>query len=524
MANYMLFYPAWKSYGWTITPTVDTVLNSFTVTLSYVAEQASYDMGDGTRATLKPYKGGRIRAGVWTSDSIYINSDRYTDTEDLPPKLSSNSIALKDSATIYTGYVADKEYRQQTFNFPSVRLLAGRQYYIGVFDANSKAGKVTQNGHLLVQYTMPRIDDALNLYDICNTASRFTPSRTADGSTRRYSNIVVGVQSTPKVSLSILSVSNDGDGSFANIRITSDIALNSSQKWAVYYREKGTVRWSKYYLGLAQNTDFSATVPFPDYREYEILAKLSSATTEGEIAQTNMEIADTRRPVISIDRIAYGTVRGDYFDIVPVISTNFADDVLLRVQYSFDDNDYIDWVGAYPSTIYGESIVQKKPYGNIYFRAVSPKGIYSYSVFSYYNSIVPKIYSSETANVGATSISVRTEINSSVNCVLALVCGSRTSVDSSPTSSTEQTIDNLIAGREYLTQVILQNKENGAQAIYKIGNITTNALAWYNVTPYIRTKTKSGTETYWADYTPYVYRGEKWQKIDLQVALSPNDI
>ena len=159
------YFANWKAYAFAYTPSVDTVINDFTITLSYVKTTGSYYIGLPNKQydTLYAGKNRTIKGAIWSSTNIYASNSIVA--------YSTNVVNLSKDCTNYTGYDKNKEYKSNTFTFNSVLLEAGETYYIGVYDIDSAAGKLYDNNKSTVMIAVDSgSTEAQQLYDCVNTA------------------------------------------------------------------------------------------------------------------------------------------------------------------------------------------------------------------------------------------------------------------------------------------------------------------------------------------------------------------
>ena len=76
------YFANWKSYAFAYTPSVDTVINDFTITLSYVKTTGSYYIGlpDKQYDTLYAGANRAIRGAIWSSTNIYASNSKVAES------------------------------------------------------------------------------------------------------------------------------------------------------------------------------------------------------------------------------------------------------------------------------------------------------------------------------------------------------------------------------------------------------------------------------------------------------------
>lgn len=500
------YFANWKSYAFAYTPSVDTVINDFTITLSYVKTTGSYYIGLPNKQYDTLYAGAdrEIWGAIWSSTNIYADSKVAT---------SNNKVILSEKSkdcTNYTGYDKDKTYNKSTFTFNSVLLKAGETYYIGVYDINSAAGKLYDNNKSTVMIAVDSgSTEAQQLYDCVNTASELSPS-TSGGSPLK-ANVSFGVTSKPKLNIEFINFIDNRKSLTARFNLSSSFAISDEYKLYIGYRLQTSSTWTYILVGKYADIGNVKTVEL-GYSIYDV--KLFAAKSIGSIplAESSIITVNGKKPTVHISTFSYNT--GVTEQRLPLLVSFNGDAVVgnsLEYSYKYQGDTSYTSLGVFNTGRTAQMTISPTfDWGYIYFSVKNSVGVYSDAISQYFDCVNAKISNAHIVegSITISSADISFSTSHSPATTVSVECGSFSSTTKSKSDVQLLPITGLADGTNYSVYISVTNNINGSNQRALVATFTTLAAVWKELLPIIY------TEGHWVNVTPYIYSEEMGKFIE----------
>ena len=489
-----VYYANWKAYAVAYTPSVDTVINNFTVTLSYVKYNGQYNIGNNQTAQM--YAGDRtIRGAIWSSTNIYASDPEV-------PK-SNNTVTLSKDCTNYTGYDDSKEYNKSTFTFKPVLLTAGKPYYIGVYDINGKAGTFCGSGTVLIGSKSD--SGGLQLYDCVSEASALSKSRNFKV------DISLGVTSKPKLNIEFINFIDNRKSLTARFNLSSSFAISDEYKLYIGYRLQTSSTWHYILVGKYADIGNVKTVEL-GYSIYDV--KLFAAKRMGSIplAESSIITVNGKKPSVHISTFSYNT--GVTERRLPLLVSFNGDAVVgnsLEYSYKYPDDTSYTSLGVFNTGRTAQMTISPAfDWGYIYFSVKNSVGVYSDDISQYFDCVNARISNAHIVegSITISSADISFVTSHSPATTVSVECGSFSSTTKSKSTTQVLPITGLADGTNYSVYVSVVNNINGSNQRALVTTFTTLAAVWKELLPIIY------TGGHWINVTPYVYSEEMGKFIE----------
>lgn len=496
------YFANWKSYAFAYTPSVDTVINDFTITLSYVKTTKSYYIGlpDKQYDTLYAGANRTIRGAIWSSTNIYASNSKVAE--------SVNDVDLFNDCTNYTGYDKDKTYNSSKFRFNSVLLKAGVTYYIGAYDINSRAGKIYNQGTVMIA-SDSESTEARQLYDCVNTASALTPS-TGGGSPLK-ANVSFNVTSKPKLSIEFINFIDNRKSLTARFNLSSSFAISDEYKLYIGYRLQTSSTWTYILVGKYADIGNVKTVEL-GYSIYDV--KLFAAESIGSIplAESSIITVNGRKPSVRISTFSYNTgVTGQRLPLLVSFNGDAVVGNSLEYSYKYPDDPSYTSLGVFNTGRTAQMTISPTfDWGYIYFSVKNSIGVYSDDISQYFDCVNAKISNAHIieGSITISSADISFVTSHSPATTVSVECGSFSSTAKSKSDVQLLPITGLADGTDYSVYISVTNNINGSNQRALVATFTTLAAVWKELLPIIY------TEGHWINVTPYVYSEEMGKFIE----------
>lgn len=505
------YFANWKSYAFAYTPNVDTVVNDFTITMSYVKTTKSYYIGLPNKQYDTLYAGANrtIKGVIWSNSNIYSSSSKVAE--------SSNTIDLFSDCTNYTGYDASATYKSNKFRFNSVLLKAGVTYYIGVYDTNSKAGKLYNKGTVMIAVDSGS-SEAQQLYDCVNTASKL--SRSTSGGSPLSGNVTFGVDSKPNLNITFINFVDDRKSLTARFNISSSFALSDEYDFIIGYKLKSSPAWSYANVGKYATIDEVKTV-LMGYSLYDV--KLSAVRSADNVilAESTVIVVNGTKPSVSVSTFSYNTsVTGSRLPILVSFNGNAVVGNTLEYSYRFGDSVTYKSLGTYNSGRTVQMTISPEfDWGYVHFCVKNSVGVYSDDISQYFDCVNARIYNASLVDnsISISSADVSISTSYSPATVVDIYCGSFSSTAKSSTTAQAVVINGLIDDALYSAIITVRNTINGSNQSVTL-NFSTLSAVWQELLPLIY------SEEHWINVTPYIYSAsaDKFIECKPQMAINKN--
>lgn len=515
------YFADWKAYAFAYTPSVDTVINDFTITLSYVKTTGSYYIGLPNKKsdTLYAGKNRTIQGAIWrgikdTNGSsivsfIYENSSKVKD--------STNVVDLSKDCTNYTGYDASKEYNKSTFTFNSVLLKAGETYYIGVYDIKSEAGKVYNQGTVMIAVDSGSTE-AQQLYDCVNTASGLSRSR--NGSTPLKANVSFNVTSKPKLNIEFLNFIDNRKSLTARFNLSSSSAIPNDYNLYIYYRSDGSSRWNYTFVGKYANIGNVKTVDDLEYSKYDVKFFAAKSMFGTPLAESDFITVDGTKPSVSVSTFSYNTgVTGRTLPMLVSFNGNSVVGNSLEYLYKYPDDTSYTSLGMFNTGRTKQMTISPTfDWGYIYFSVKNSVGVYSDDISQYFDCVNARISNAHIVegSITISSADISFATSHSPATTVSVECGSFSSTTKSKSTAQVLPITGLADGTNYSVYISVTNNINGSSQRALVAKFTTLAAVWKELLPIIY------TGGHWTNVTIYIYSEEAGKFIECKprIALS----
>ena len=494
------YFANWKAYAFAYTPSVDTVINDFTITLSYVKTTGSYYIGLPNKQYDTLYAGAdrEIWGAIWSSTNIYADSKVAT---------SNNKVILSEKSkdcTNYTGYDKDKTYKSSTFTFNSVLLEAGETYYIGVYDIDSAAGKLYDNNKSTVMIAVDSgSTEAQQLYDCVNTASGLSRSR--NGSTPLKANVSFNVTSKPKLNIEFLNFIDNRKSLTARFNLSSSFAISNDYNLYIYYRSDGSSAWESDDVGKYANIGNVKTIKL-NYSQYDVKLIAISAIDGTMLAESDIITVDGRKPSVHISTFSYNTgVTGQRLPLLVSFNGDAVVGNSLEYSYKYPDDTSYTSLGMFNTGRTSQMTISPTfDWGYIYFSVKNSVGVYSDDISQYIDCVNAKISNAHIVegSITISSADISFVTSHSPATVVSVECGSFSFTTKSKPDVQLLPITGLADGTNYSVYISVTNNINGSNQRVLVAKFTTLAAVWRELLPIIY------TEGHWVNVTPYVYSEE----------------
>lgn len=514
------YFANWKAYAFAYTPSVDTVINDFTITLSYVKTTGSYYIGLPNKKsdTLYAGKNRTIKGAIWrgikdTKGSsivsfIYENSSIVT--------YSTNVVNLSKDCTNYTGYDKDKEYKSNTFRFNSVLLEAGETYYIGVYDIDSKAGKIYNQGTVMIAVDSGSTE-AQQLYDCINTASGL--SRSTNGSSPLKANVSFNVTTKPKLNIEFINFIDNRKSLTARFNLSSSFAISNDYNLYIYYRSDGSSQWHYTTVGKYADIGNVKTVKL-NYSQYDVKLIAISEIDGTTLAESDIITVDGRKPSVRISTFSYNT--GVTERTLPLLVSFNGDSVVgnsLEYSYKYPDDTSYTSLGMFNTGRTAQMTISPTfDWGYIYFSVKNSVGVYSDDISQYFDCVNARISNAHIVegSITISSADISFATSHSPATTVSVECGSFSSTTKSKSTTQVLPITGLADGTDYSVYISVTNNINGSSQRALVAKFTTLAAVWKELLPIIY------TGGHWTNVTIYIYSEEAGKFIECKpyVAVS----
>ena len=496
------YFANWKAYAFAYTPSVDTVINDFTITLSYAKTTGSYYIGLPNKQYDTLYAGANraIRGAIWSSTNIYASNSKVAE--------SVNDVDLFNDCTNYTGYEESKTYNSSKFRFNSVLLKAGVTYYIGVYDINSKAGKIYNQGTVMIASDSGSAE-AQQLYDCVNTASELSPS-TSGGSSSR-ANVSFNVTSKPKLNIEFINFIDNRKSLTARFNLSSSFAISDEYKLYIGYRLQTSSTWTYILVGKYADIGNVKTVEL-GYSIYDV--KLFAAKRMGSIplAESSIITVNGKKPSVHISTFSYNTgVTGQRLPLLVSFNGDAVVGNSLEYSYKYPDDTSYTSLGVFNTGRTAQMTISPAfDWGYIYFSVKNSVGVYSDDISQYFDCVNAKISNAHIVegSITISSADISFVTSHSPATVVSVDCGSFSSTTKSKSTTQVLPITGLADGTNYSVYVSVVNNINGSNQRALVTTFTTLAAVWKELLPIIY------TGGHWINVTPYVYSEEMGKFIE----------
>lgn len=505
------YFANWKSYAFAYTPSVDTVINDFTITLSYVKTTKSYYIGLPNKQYDTLYAGANrtIRGAIWSSTNIYASSSKVAE--------SVNDVDLFNNCTNYTGYDASATYNSSKFRFDSVLLKAGVTYYIGVYDINSKADKLYNQSTIMIAVDSGSTETQ-QLYDCINTASKLT--RSTSGGNSLMANVSFGVSSKPKLNIDFINFVDNRKSLTARFNLSSSFAISDDYDLVIGYRLQLSSAWKYVNVGKYKDIDNVKTVEM-GYSLYAVKLIAVSVIDDTTLAESSIIAVNGTKPSVSVSMFSYNTGVTEHrlpllvsFNGVAVVGDS------LEYSYKFESDTSYTSLGTYAvGKTTQMTISPALDWGYIYFSVKNSIGVYSDDISQYFDCVNAKISNAhivkDSITISSADISVATSYSPAI--VVSIECGSFSSTTKSKSTIQILPITGLVDGTDYSVYVSVRNTINNSNRRTLVKLTTLNAV-WKELLPLIY------TGGHWINVTPYIYSEEAREFIECKpyMAISKN--
>ena len=496
------YFANWKAYAVAYTPSVDTVINNFTVTLSYVKYNGQYNIGNNQTAQM--YAGDRtIRGAIWSSTNIYASDPEV-------PK-SNNTVTLSKDCTNYTGYDDSKDYNKSTFTFNSVLLTAGKPYYIGVYDINGKAGTFCGSGTVLIGSKSD--SGGLQLYDCVSEASALSKSRNFKV------DISLGVTAKPKLNIEFINFIDNRKSLTARFNLSSSSAIPNDYILYIGYRSttpehnssQASSMWTYAPVGRYASIGEVKTVEL-DYSKYDVKFFAAKSVVGIPLAESDIITVDGRKPSVRISTFSYNTgVTGRSLPLLVSFNGNTVVGNSLEYSYKYPDDTSYTSLGVFNTG--GTEQMTISPtfdWGYIYFSVKNSVGVYSDDISQYFDCVNAKISNAHIVegSITISSADISFVTSHSPATVVSVECGSFSSTTKSKSDVQLLPITGLADGTNYSVYISVTNNINGSSQRALVAKFTTLSAIWKELLPIIY------TGGHWTNVTPYVYAEEMGKFIE----------
>lgn len=525
------YFANWKAYAFAYTPSVDTVMNAFTITLSYVKTTGSYYIGLPNKQydTLYAGKNRTIQGAIWKSakdsskDSsivsfIYENSSIVT--------YSTNVVNLSKDCTNYAGYDDSKEYNKSTFTFNSVLLETGETYYIGVYDIDSAAGKLYDNNKSTVMIAVDSESaDAQQLYDCVDTASGLSRSR--NGSTPLKANVSFNVTTKPKLNIEFINFIDNRKSLTARFNLSSSSAIPNDYLLCIGYRSttpeqngsQASSTWTYILVGKYASIGDIKTIEL-GYSKYDVKFFAAKSIFGTPLAESDVIKVDGRKPSVHISTFSYNTgVTGRRLPLL--VSFNGGTVVGNSLEYSYkypDDTSYTSLGMFNTGRTKQMTISPTFDWGYIYFSVKNSAGVYSDDISQYFDCVNAKISNAHIVegSITISSADISFATSHSPATTVSVECGSFSSTTKSKSTTQVLPITGLADGTNYSVYISVTNNINGSSQRALVAKFTTLSAVWKELLPIIY------TGGHWTNVTIYIYSEEAGKFIECKprIALS----
>lgn len=499
------YFANWKAYAFAYTPSVDTVINDFTITLSYVKTTGSYYIGLPNKQydTLYAGKNRTIQGAIWSSTNIYASNSIVT--------YSTNVVNLSNDCTNYTGYDKNKEYKSNTFTFNSVLLEAGETYYIGVYDIDSAAGKLYDNNKSTVMIAVDSgSTEAQQLYDCVNTASGLSRSR--NGSTPLKANVSFNVTSKPKLNIEFLNFIDNRKSLTARFNLSSSSAIPNDYNLYIYYRSDGSSSWHYITVGKYADIGNVKTVDDLEYSKYYVKFFAAKSMVGIPLAESDVITVDGRKPSVRVSTFSYNTgVTGQRLPLLVSFNGNTVVGNSLEYSYKYPDDTSYTSLGMFNAGRTAQMTISPTfDWGYIYFSVKNSVGVYSDDISQYFDCVNAKINNAHIVegSITISSADISFVTSHSPATVVSVDCGSFSSTTKSKSTTQVLPITGLADGTNYSVYISVTNNINGSSQRALVAKFTTLSAIWKELLPIIY------TGGHWTNVTIYIYSEEAGKFIE----------
>ena len=504
------YFANWKAYAFAYTPSVDTVINDFTITLSYVKTTGRYYIGLPNKQYDTLYVGANraIRGAIWSSTNIYASNSKVAE--------SVNDVDLFNDCTNYTGYDASATYNSSKFRFNSVLLKAGVTYYIGVYDINSKAGNLYNQSTIMIAVDSESTE-AQQLYDCVNTASKLSPS--TSGSSPLKANVSFGVTSKPNLNIEFINFIDNRKSLMARFNLSSSFAISDEYKLYIGYRLQTSSTWTYIPVGKYADIGNIKTVEL-GYSKYDV--KFFAAKRMGGIplAESDIIPVDGRKPSVHISTFSYNTgVTGRRLPLLVSFNGDAVVGNSLEYSYKYQDDTSYTSLGMFNTGRTKQMTISPTfDWGYIYFSVKNSVGVYSDDISQYFDCVNAKISNAHIVegSITISSADISFVTSHSPATVVSVECGSFSSTTKSKSDVQLLPITGLAYGTNYSVYISVTNNINGSSQRALVAKFTTLSAIWKELLPIIY------TGGHWTNVTIYIYSEEMGKFIECKpyVAVS----